>query len=249
MAKTLRIRPFIALLIFLLITFSGPAGELALKNGNLSVTMEDKRSRNLAILQHYMPEGTADVAYHWIHQYRFRFRISRSRHSRFGDYRSPVAGSLHKISVNHDLNKYAFLITFCHEVAHLITWEKYRDTVPPHGREWKKEFGDLLCHFMGRNIFPGDVEFALQRYILNPKASSCSDHELYRVLKRYDAKPVTHLEELPMGSLFSMGNGRIFRKGRKQRTRFLCQCLDDKQLYYVSGIAEVTVLAQTLALD
>src|SRR5690606_8358424 len=99
----------------------------SLKTGILSITMVtenvDKKARNIAILQRFLPEGTAETAYNWIQEYRFRFRISRSRNSRFGDYQSPPRGGIHKISVNHDLNKYAFLITFCHEVAHLVTWE------------------------------------------------------------------------------------------------------------------------------
>lgn len=205
-----------------------------------------KKQRNLEILQRFMPDGTAEIAYNWIHYYRFRFRISKSRNSRFGDYQSPTKDGIHKISVNHDLNKFAFLITFCHEVAHLITWEKFRDNVSPHGKEWKKEFGDLLCHFMGKNIFPGDVEVALQKYILNPKASSCSDHELYRVLKRYDEKSVLHLEEIPSGSLFKMSNGRIFRKGLKKRTRYLCQEIESRQLYYVSGVAEIVMVSESI---
>lgn len=238
------------LLISLFITFSGPVAAAFQKNGNLWFCMiqeqTSKKERNIAILQRFMPEGTAEVAYHWIQQYQFRFRISRSRNSRFGDYQSPPRGGIHKISVNHDLNKYAFLITFCHEIAHLVTWEKYRDNVSPHGREWKKEFGDLLCHFMGKNIFPGDVEAALQKYILNPKASSCSDHNLYRVLKRYDEKPVLHLEEIPYGSVFKMSNGQVFKKGMKKRTRYLCQEVESRQLYYVSGVAEVTLLTEAL---
>jgi hypothetical protein len=205
----------------------------------------DKRARNIAILQQFMPEGTAETAYEWIQHYRFRFRISRSRNSRFGDYQAPFKGSIHKISVNHDLNKYAFLITFCHEVAHLITWEMHRDQVLPHGNEWKRFFADLLKNFIGKNVFPPDVEWALRRYMMNPKASSCTDQDLFRILKKYDENPATHLEEIPMGSLFSL-NKRIFRKGKKKRTRYLCQAVDDRQLYYISGVAEVEVVSASM---
>jgi len=208
----------------------------------------DKRAKNIAILKHFLPEGTAETAYEWIQQYRFRFRISRSRNSRFGDYQSPQNGNIHKISVNHDLNRYAFLITFCHEVAHLVTWEKHRDRVNPHGTEWKREFADLLKNFVGKNIFPPDVEWALRRYMINPKASSCTDQDLFRILKKYDQNPATHLEEIPMGSLFSM-SGKIYRKGKKQRTRYLCQSVEDRQLYYISGVAEVKVVSESFSFD
>ena len=212
----------------------------------MSTTPQDRRAKHIEVLEHFCPPGTASQVYEWIVYYRIRFRISKSRNSRFGDYQSPYRGGVHKISVNHDLNPYAFLITFCHEVAHLVQWEKYRDQVAPHGTEWKHEFRVLLLFFIGKNVFPLDVERALDKYILNPKASSCADHELYRTLKKYDVNPVTHLEEIPLGSIFSMGSGKLFKKGAKQRTRFLCQCLDDKRMYYVSGIAEVKVVTQAL---
>lgn len=211
---------------------------------------EEKKYRNLQILQQYLPDGTAEQAYAWLQQYRFRLRISRSRQTRFGDYQPPIKPSdIHKISVNHDLNPYAFLITFTHEVAHLIIFEKYKDKVLPHGKEWKNEFSKLLQGFFNRHIFPQDVEDALKRYVLNPKASSCSDHALYRVLKKYDAKPVIHLEELPKDSIFQLGKNGIFKKGIKRRTRYLCMHLKSKRMYLISGIAEVKVLSQALPLD
>ncbi len=208
---------------------------------------EEKKYRNIQILQQYLPEGTAEQAYEWIQQYRIRFRISRSRHTRFGDYQAPRnPGELHRISVNHDLNPYAFLITFTHEVAHLITFEKYKDHVAPHGKEWKEIFATLLQGFIKRRVFPNDIEEALKRYVLNPKASSCSDHQLYRVLKKYDAKPVTHLEEIPIDSIFQLGNNGVFKKGIKRRTRYLCMHLQSKRMYLISGIAEVKVISNAL---
>jgi len=215
----------------------------------MSLSAEERQARHLELLEQFCPPDTAHVVYDWILQYRIRFRISRARNSRFGDYQSPYRGGVHKISVNHDLNPYAFLITFCHEVAHLVQWEKHKERVAPHGQEWKHEFRILLLNFIGRGVFPRDVEVALDKYILNPKASSCTDHELFRTLKKYDVNPVTHLEELPLGSLFSLGTGKLFKKGARQRTRYLCQCLDDKRMYYVSGIAEVKVVTQALFAD
>lgn len=208
----------------------------------MSLIEQDKRSKHIELLEQYCPAGTANLVYYLIVHYRIRFRISKSRNTRFGDYQSPSRTGVHKISVNHDLNKFAFLITFCHEVAHLVQWEKHRNHVAPHGDEWKHEFRILLLNFIGKNVFPADIEMALDKYILNPKASSCADQGLYRTLKKYDLKPVTHLEEITMGSIFSIGNGKTFKKGAKQRTRYLCQCLDDKRMYYVSGIAEVSLV-------
>lgn len=211
--------------------------------------MIDKRSRNISLLRPYLPPDTAELVYDIILHYRIRFRISKSRNSRFGDYQSPELTGIHKISVNHDLNPYAFLITFCHEVAHLVQWEKYRHKVAPHGNEWKEEFRLILFQFISMDIFPQDIEYALENYILNPKASSCSDQELYRTLKKYDVIKILHLEELPIGSIFRIkGNDKIFKKGKRQRTRYLCECINEKRIYTVSAIAEVTVLSEALNL-
>ncbi|MCZ2442238.1 MAG: SprT-like domain-containing protein [Flavobacteriales bacterium] len=210
------------------------------------MTKEELQQRNRAILAQYFPEGTSDIAYEWIQKFRFRFRISRSRQTRFGDYQaSTKLGEPHKISVNHDLNPYAFLITFLHEIAHLITYERHRDNVLPHGTEWKQAFSELLTVFLTRRTFPPDIENALQRTILNPKASSCTDQQLFRVLKRYDHKPVVHLEELPTDSIFSLGKNGIYKKGIKRRTRYLCQHLTNKKNYLISGIAEVKPISSS----
>jgi hypothetical protein len=213
------------------------------------MTQEEKRIKSIEILQEYMPAGTALIAYEWIQRYRFRFRISKTRQSRFGDYQPPLkSGQIHRISVNHDLNPYAFLITFTHEVAHLITYEKYQERVNPHGEEWKNEFVNLLAFFLDKNIFPEDLKRAVLQYIQNPRASSCSDQDLYRALKKYDKNPVVHLEEIPIDSVFKLGKKGIYKKGAKRRTRYLCQHVETKKMYLISGIAEVSVVAAAMNL-
>ena len=68
-----------------------------------------------------MPEEAAPIISNWINDTGCLFKISRSRSSKLGDYRAPFRGSPHRISVNHDLNPYSFLITTIHEFAHLQT--------------------------------------------------------------------------------------------------------------------------------
>ena len=78
-----------------------------------------------AALLKYIPEGAVDVCYDWIRTYRISVRIKPSRLSKYGDYRPPVEGRSHTITINHDLNQFAFLITFTHEVAHLTCFLKH----------------------------------------------------------------------------------------------------------------------------
>ena len=60
-------------------------------------------------------------------------KVKKSRSSKYGDYRPPLKGSNHLITINYDMNKYAFLITLVHEIAHLTNWNKHKDKVKPHG--------------------------------------------------------------------------------------------------------------------
>src|SRR5690606_28773275 len=116
----------------------------------------------------------------WIVKYDFKLKIKRERSTRLGDYTSPRGGLNHVITINHNLNKYAFLITLVHEVAHLVTYNEYKNSVNPHGTEWKNHFRELMQPFLNTDIFPLEVFSALRRYMSNPAASSCSDINLLR---------------------------------------------------------------------
>ncbi|WP_345230295.1 sprT domain-containing protein [Olivibacter ginsenosidimutans] len=194
-------------------------------------------------LEKYVPQPAAPIIAQWIHQAPCWFKISKGRTSKFGDYRSPFKDKGHRISVNHNLNPYAFLITAVHEFAHLKTWNEYRAKVKPHGQEWKKNFKQLMKPFFELNIFPYDVQRAVVAYLDNPAASSCSDLTLFRTLQRYDKPKNGHLrvEELPLGASFSLPNGRTFKKGEKIRTRFRCTDLNTGRIYLFSPVAEVLI--------
>jgi SprT protein len=113
-------------------------------------------------------------------------RLTKNRHSKHGDYRAPFNGKGHIITINSTLNKYAFLLTLLHEFAHMTTWKKYGRNASPHGKEWKKEFSIITSPFIQKNIFPGELKTAISKYFLNPKASSCTDHNLQEALMKFD---------------------------------------------------------------
>lgn len=90
------------------------------------------------------------------------------------------------------------------------------------------------------NIFPGEISECLKNYSVNPKASSCADTELIKVLKKYDSdSEFVHLEDIPENSVFSLKSGRSFIKGEKIRKRYKCIDTRNKKLYLVSPVAEV----------
>jgi hypothetical protein len=190
-------------------------------------------------LKPYLPEGTASTVGQYLAEYPVIIKISKKRATKLGDYRPPFKDQYHRISVNHDLNQYAFLTTLVHEIAHLYNWIDFKQKIKPHGKEWKQEFKQLMLPFFQKNVFPKDVERALASYLTNPAASSCTDRNLFQVLKKYDQNPVTHLEDLPEGSIFQLNNQRIFKKQQKLRTRYRCMDLRNKRYYLINGLAEV----------
>ena len=108
-------------------------------------------------------------------------------------------------------------------------------------QEWKQAFTSLLLPYLRADIFPDDVLQALQEHLRHIKASSTTDQELAKVLKRYDTKAssILTVEDLPEGAVFRLKNGMTLRKGPKRRTRYQCECLDNGRSYSVSGVAEV----------
>ena len=199
------------------------------------------------VLEKYIPGTAVPICCRWIVNYNIHVRITRSRASKYGDYRPLKESGAHQITINHDLNPYSFLITFVHEIAHLLAETKYKRRIAPHGMEWKNEFSMLLDYFLKQQVFPSELVGALTAYVTNPAASSCSDHALLRALRKYDKKEslhVQHLEDLPKHTLFrlySARSGLIFRKGDQIRTRFHCVEMTTKREYYVNPLAEVVV--------
>ena len=186
-----------------------------------------------------MPDRAVDYCLGFYEKLHFQFQITRSRATKLGDYRYDLRTGRHKITVNNDLNPYAFLITYLHEVAHLNTFKKYGRKVMPHGAEWKKNFKNILLPVMKPIIFPLEVLHALENHLSNPRASSCTDPVLYGVLRKYDQnKPTLTLEDIEIGALFRFKN-KIYRKIKNKRTRVICEEADSKRKYLIQKLAGV----------
>lgn len=205
-----------------------------------------KQQVPLNMLENYLPAGCTDKVLTFLHQYGVQLTISKKRASILGDYRFAGNGMPHRISVNGNLNAYGFLITLLHELAHLLAFEHSGKRIQPHGKEWKQQFGNLLASFLEQKVFPEDIESALQKSIHNPAASTCGDLQLLRVLSKYDKKAegVCLIEELPEHALFTIRDGRIFRKGKKLRTRFKCEEVATGKLYLFSAIYEIAAVSE-----
>jgi SprT protein len=193
-------------------------------------------------LNPFLPEGTTLEIAELIFQYKVRFKITKPRKSKMGDYRAPHNGIGHRISINGNLNPFAFYITTLHEFAHLIAFNKFGYKILPHGTEWQNEFALLLSNSLSNGVFPNDISSALNSTLKRPAASSCSDHHLVRVLKKYDGNNYLLLEEVPANSKFILNSGRIFVKGEKLRTRYRCIEISSNRVFLISAIAEVDLL-------
>ena len=200
-----------------------------------------KHESPLSELARFLPPGTFAEVAPYFSTYTIHLRLTSHRRSLHGDYRPPSRQHpYHRISVNATLNPYSFLITLLHELAHLTTVVRHGAKAAPHGPEWKLEFKKVLQPFTGRSLFPPDVERALQAYLQNPAASTCTDPGLYKALTRYDreGEGTTHAEEIPVGGFFELG-GRIFRKIANLRSRSRCEDLATGRIYFVQGVAPV----------
>lgn len=194
------------------------------------------------VLAQYMPVTAAPTIAKWIDYFKCEFKISKGRATKLGDYRHPFKGYGHKISVNNNLNPYAFLVTTVHEFAHLLTWNEYKNKVKPHGEEWKSNFKRMMAPFLEQKVFPEDIDQAVVAYLQNPSAASCTDLKLSRALKRHDLTPShNHLEQLPPDAIFSIKDGRRFKKGAQLRKRYRCECLDNGNIYLFNPLAEVVL--------
>jgi hypothetical protein len=193
-------------------------------------------------LKKYIPERAAPPVFALIKDNGVYLKIVNERVTRHGDYRILPDGQ-HQITVNVSLNKYRFLITLVHEIAHLVAFEKYGRRIKPHGVEWKQTFQHLMIPFIRPEIFPQELLPYLARHFKNPKASSDTDAHLSVALKKFDAPTdKNYIFELPSGATFRIYNGKIFKKGKKRVKRYECAELSTGKIYLFQPNAEVEQL-------
>src|SRR5215471_17479909 len=96
-----------------------------------------KAEHPLHTLAEFLPANSFEQVAEYLNLYKVHLTITRQRRSVLGDYRNAVHGKNHRITINGNLNSFAFLITLIHELAHLLAFEQYGNRINAHGREWK----------------------------------------------------------------------------------------------------------------
>src|SRR6187397_836921 len=115
-----------------------------------------KQEAPLTQLNSFLPPGTYSAVEEYLRFYKIHLTVTQHRQSILGDYRHRTHHSNHRISVNGSLNRFSFLITLLHELAHLLTFEQHANRVQAHGKEWKKIYAQLLQQFLEHKVFPAD---------------------------------------------------------------------------------------------
>ena len=195
-----------------------------------------------AILTKHLPNPAVDYCLKLWQQEPFNFKTTASRKSKLGDFRYRRGQTYQTITLNGDLNPFQFLLTYIHEVAHLHAFVRFGIDIPPHGKEWKLTFQQLMFPLLSMSAFPVDLLIPLRKHMMNPKASSAADLFLMKEMSKYDLfaeiNEEVFLSDLVPGKRFLL-SGREFEKGETRRTRVICLEVKSGKKFLVAQLAKV----------
>jgi SprT protein len=198
-------------------------------------------------LKQHVPEPALDYCFALWKNNPFELKTTKTRQSKVGDFTGRKDTRYQKITLNHDLNPYLFLMTYIHEVAHLHVYVRMGNKVDPHGDEWKRTFQNLFTPLLAQEVFPEPLLLELLKHMGNPKASSFADSDLTKAFRSYDKNAEQHicLSDLPEGSTFQFQK-RYFKKGKLKRTRIVCREVNSKRNYLIPADVLVNNVQLTL---
>lgn len=198
------------------------------------------------ILADHVPEASYAYCFQLWKQFQFEFKLRKSRVTKVGDF-TCYPGKVPRITINHDIDPYLFLITYVHEVAHLEVHLNHGNRIVSHGREWKNTFQKLMEPIINEEVFPPVLLNGLKKHLKNPKASTFSDSHFTKLLRTFDVRQqnVILLSQLPEGSVFGF-QGKWFKKGKLRRTRVECKELKSRHNYLVPADVPITMAQLSL---
>lgn len=133
----------------------------------------------------YIPKLSVNLVKNLIKEENLTIKIVEIRKTKHGDFKKFVNGSS-QITLNLIENKYRFLITLIHELAHFRVNKNSNFKKAPHGSEWKNTYKLLMLPFLNNTIFPDNVLSKLAKHMKNPSATTDSDIDLVISLSKYD---------------------------------------------------------------
>jgi SprT protein len=203
--------------------------------------MQRRMNKKVNTPESFFPSGSYTLISSLFNSSDLEIRIVKSRSTKFADFNPPGKNNkLPVITINDNLNPYLFLITFLHEFAHFLAWKEGKFYAKPHGRTWKNHFRELMQKIIGKEIFPENLISNLKDHILNPRATSCTDTRLYKILSTFDTGyNGVFIDEIPDRTFFHTSDGQLFYKEKKVRKRILCITQKSKKKYLFSPIYKI----------
>lgn len=180
---------------------------------------------------HIPPQALAYCHQLWQH-YGFHLKITKPRQTRLGDFRT-LPHNQTRITVNSNLNPYAFLITYVHEVAHADVHKQYgvqrKGRLKPHGKIWQLAFQRLMMPILTEAVFPAAILAPLQQYMARPAATTYAHPALMMALRQVDGNGLEEradnkrlLRDVLEGKEFQLSQKKYIR-GTLRRTRVVCK--------------------------
>ena len=187
-----------------------------------------------------IPKASHELIKKLIDSENLTIKVVKTRKTKHGDFRS-LKNKKFQITLNKIDNKYRFLITLVHELAHFKVFQSFGNSVNPHGTEWKKTYKFLMLPFLNNLIFPEDVLRHLALHMINPPATTDSDLNLVVALQKHDLMDdkKMFLFEIPEKSIFIHNSSKLFVKLYKRRKRYICKELSSGKKYLFSPVARI----------
>ena len=190
-------------------------------------------------LETYIPSNLVLYVRSLVENEAIDFKVVNQRSTKHGDFR--YNNDRYTITINKTSNKYRFLLTLIHELAHFFVFKNNR-LVKPHGLLWKQKFQSLLNPILNKEYFPINLLSELIDHMKNPKSSFCYDINLSKKLDLYDnTNDIVYLDQLNDGEFFNYRNLGKFKKINKIRKRYLCLKIDNNKKYLFLGSVKVNI--------
>ena len=102
-------------------------------------------------LETYIPSNLVLYVRSLVENEAIDFKVVNQRSTKHGDFR--YNNDRYTITINKTSNKYRFLLTLIHELAHFFVFKNNR-LAKPHGLLWKQKFQSLLNPILNKEYFP-----------------------------------------------------------------------------------------------
>ena len=192
------------------------------------------------VLYDYLPINSLEKLNLLLKNLSIKIKITKNRKTKYGDFKFNNGNSI--ISINKTSNKYRFLITLIHEIAHFLAYSDFGYKIKPNGNEWKNKYKKIMKPFLHSSIFPPKLLLLLKNHMVKPTASTDSDSELSIEIKKHDINLNSKfIFELMVGDIFkfNLKNYQILKKIVK---KYECLNLNTNKKYLFSPHVQVSLI-------